>query len=1168
VRARELIGTIGAGEYIYQPELGVPTSFYERYDLDSSLVHWPICRPDLIETVEGEGGQLHLRVIDIKASPGVKLSHRIQATVYSLILESLLGDWRAADRTVAPDAGIWLAQHSEPEYFDLRMLRPPIEQFLEHELQPLMRKPAAEAPWHLYFRCEWCEWFDHCREEMRETDSTSRVPYLTTHAKRFLDAAEPPIANLTDFSELLAKPKRHAELDGCASLRGKGERLKTQVEALRKDEILPFGGSSLAMPVLEHVRVILTAQREPVSGQLYTYGLYAQGLADVFGPDDRRRTIARVASDGDIDTIVELQRSLVRDLWEVFEAVDAYNAKQEEWLDKKSLQVFTFDTYERQIVVETLLERLPDADVAEAALKTLFQLQGPDLMQAEEHPADQVFFPIVVLSDVLRDRLALPSEVTYRFGDAVNRLQPEKYGFTYRDSDYYGFVLSNQMRSDAVYSLWYEARTERIEGIENEIKQRLWAANSLVNGARERLQDAGALFAYPPKFELPRSFDYRSPILSRLAFLAQYERVLAYVDERTRRMAPLAERVRAGDAVVVRWLGGERFAVREISENLDLTAQGFPSWLLAPKTEDGQRALLGFDDFFNRNRVWVRKGLPLWLAGIGTVRGSPAEELELGLTEGPDTPQLRRNADYVLCRRFTDFTTKHAIAELTRADEASQPEFIDLLTSPALYGKRIRVPEEERTAAIGLASDLGMTPSQLAAFERVLDHRLQLVWGPPGTGKTHFLSLAILVLAETSRIAGKPLRVMLTAFTHAAIENALRKIDELQREHSVVSGGFAIGKLYTITGDAGDSTELVDKTGGDGWLASHEQAVLGATVWALRRTAHGSADLVVVDEGSQVLIPSAALATSRLARKGRLLMAGDDRQLPPIVIGAYPDPEEDEPLLHRSIFECVRRADPEHDLTGILLENWRMNETLCRYPREQVYVEEYASATPEISGRRLALSGKNSDWVDELIDPDHPLVVCVTEGVQASAENVIEAGLVADAAARLRERLLDSSGHTYQDSAAGDEVFWKDGLFIVSPHHAQIRAIRRALAERRGWHAEPFVDTVDKMQGQECDAAIVSYGVSDVEYAMTEKEFIYSLNRLNVAITRARSKTIVFLPLPLLEPPVAAFEDDATAEGISFMQGLWRFADENGELIQRELRPGATVSCLRVASPG
>ena len=45
---------------------------------------------------------------------------------------------------------------------------------------------------------------------------------------------------------------------------------------------------------------------------------------------------------------------------------------------------------------------------------------------------------------------------------------------------------------------------------------------------------------------------------------------------------------------------------------------------------------------------------------------------------------------------------------------------------------------------------------------------------------------------------------------------------------------------------------------------------------------------------------------------------------------------------------------------------------------------------------------------------------------------------------------------------------------------------------------------MDKMQGQEADAVIVSYGVADPEFALREAEFIYGLNRLNVAITRAR----------------------------------------------------------------
>ena len=73
------------------------------------------------------------------------------------------------------------------------------------------------------------------------------------------------------------------------------------------------------------------------------------------------------------------------------------------------------------------------------------------------------------------------------------------------------------------------------------------------------------------------------------------------------------------------------------------------------------------------------------------------------------------------------------------------------------------------------------------------------------------------------------------------------------------------------------------------------------------------------------------------------------------------------------------------------------------------------------------------------------------------------------------------------------------------------QAIRRELHRQRMWQSPPLVDTVDKMQGQEADAVIVSYGVSDPEFALQEAEFIYGLNRLNVAITRARSKCIVCL---------------------------------------------------------
>ena len=112
-----------------------------------------------------------------------------------------------------------------------------------------------------------------------------------------------------------------------------------------------------------------------------------------------------------------------------------------------------------------------------------------------------------------------------------------------------------------------------------------------------------------------------------------------------------------------------------------------------------------------------------------------------------------------------------------------------------------------------------------------------------------------------------------------------------------------------------------------------------------------------------------------------------------------------------------------------------------------------APATDEIASRRLSFKGALPEgFLGKVLDPAHPMVMCVMEEATVAAENLKEASLVA-AAVKLRELLPEGS----------DEEFWAQRLFIVSPHHAQIRAIKRELHRRRDWEAEPFVGTVDKM---------------------------------------------------------------------------------------------------------
>ena len=86
--------------------------------------------------------------------------------------------------------------------------------------------------------------------------------------------------------------------------------------------------------------------------------------------------------------------------------------------------------------------------------------------------------------------------------------------------------------------------------------------------------------------------------------------------------------------------------------------------------------------------------------------------------------------------------------------------------------------------------------------------------------------------------------------------------------------------------------------------------------------------------------------------------------------------------------------------------------------------------------------------------------------------------------------------------------------------------------------ALPLVDTVEKMQGKTCEVVIVSYGVADADVAMSEDEFIYDRNRLNVALSRARSKAILILSRPLLDPPPSILDRERALKGFAYLREI------------------------------
>jgi len=99
---------------------------------------------------------------------------------------------------------------------------------------------------------------------------------------------------------------------------------------------------------------------------------------------------------------------------------------------------------------------------------------------------------------------------------------------------------------------------------------------------------------------------------------------------------------------------------------------------------------------------------------------------------------------------------------------------------------------------------------------------------------------------------------------------------------------------------------------------------------------------------------------------------------------------------------------------------------------------------------------------------------------------------------RLVERLLAPGAKFQPRSGESRQLVAKDVL-VVAPYNAQVAALRRALDD------DVLVGTVDKFQGKEAPVVVYSMTSSSAEDAPRGLEFLFSHNRLNVAVSRAQA---------------------------------------------------------------
>lgn len=367
--------------------------------------------------------------------------------------------------------------------------------------------------------------------------------------------------------------------------------------------------------------------------------------------------------------------------------------------------------------------------------------------------------------------------------------------------------------------------------------------------------------------------------------------------------------------------------------------------------------------------------------------------------------------------------------------------------------------------------DLAEAPlneSQVDAVARcmasVLFHAVQ---GPPGTGKTHALAELVQRLVEEGQ------RVLVCAFTHRAIHHALRKIGP-----RVECPVYKVSDFMPQDADGIEFRANFSETG----LADHPGPyVLGITPVSLftSRAAEARFDVAVIDETSQMRVEAAMMP---MLRAERFFFFGDHRQLPPVVQRPIGDPAED------SVFARLAKGRNR----TMLKTTYRLNAPLTQWPSESFYGGDLESAS-SISGHRFAMKG---DAADELLEREPSMVRRELEHDGNRSSSAEEA----DETAALIMAILEGG------IPAGE-------IGVVVPFRAQAARVRKLLRFKR-FDCYPgsrgiAVDTVERFQGQEREVMIVSFAVSDRDFMDRLGDFLVMPQRLNVAVTRARTKVIL-----------------------------------------------------------
>lgn len=366
--------------------------------------------------------------------------------------------------------------------------------------------------------------------------------------------------------------------------------------------------------------------------------------------------------------------------------------------------------------------------------------------------------------------------------------------------------------------------------------------------------------------------------------------------------------------------------------------------------------------------------------------------------------------------------------------------------------------------------DESHSPESVLGVVRQLQGSHLVIQGPPGTGKTTTAAQVIAkLIAEGKKVA-------ITANSHAAINNLLVAAHKRCSKTSNTIQAVVVKPDESLP----EGIQVIKSEDLD--PAQHPLA--GGTAWLFSRPAQTQQwDYLFIDEASQLSLAD-AIAAGSCAHN--IVLMGDQMQLPQPTEGIHPG---DSGL---SVLDFLMQGHatvpPEQ---GIFLgTTHRMHPAVCQPISEGVY-EGRLISSPACAAQGLVLTAS----ADPALKTHGVVYVPVphTHRSQTAPEEAQRIKALFDSL--LQQQWTDRTGNT--------RPITPDDILIVAPYNAQVRVLRQVLGQ------QARVGTVDKFQGQEAAVAIVSMTTSDAENLPRSLDFLFSKNRLNVAVSRAKCLAMV-----------------------------------------------------------